>query len=510
MSAVSEHPSVVLQPPAAGAVAPARGCAPDACDEMVCACGQRHTPTRADRPAKVAVGMTRLPTSLDDIPPNVRWDGPSTPSAWALDFSPESLQAVPLDLGDLPAETSRRASRRARRKLWELQQQHHCPVIGTCLGVAELRRIAARLSPPPREPVSDFEVHVSFVAAASAGRNPLSLATHKALERKFQGVVQRFERARDPEAVLGLWRECVARGKVAGGLWALMTHPLADARAQRLAFEEVHMLSHQVGAGNRADLKRLADTAAELATLRRDFDALYTRSRRQAEEREALIADLERRLGARESALAASQRRERALTEQLAAMRSRDPDAGAARIATLEAELATLGARLASAEQAGGEALGRATLAEQALAEKTAECAALERLLGADLADAPVTDPCAGCANADSCRAASDPDLAGRLILCVGGRLPQVQHLARLVADANGRFEHHDGGLEDRDRRLESQLAGADAVICATDYISHAAYYRTKRYCKRHAKPHVLVPRSGIAAFALALERVAG
>jgi hypothetical protein len=173
------------------------------------------------------------------------------------------------------------------------------------------------------------------------------------LERRFQGIIKRFERARDAPALLALWTDCVARGEIAGALWALMTHPQADARVQSLAFEEVHMLSHQVGAGNRADLKRLADTLAKLSALRRDFDALYARTHRQSEEREALIHDLERILAEREAA-----------------------------------------------------------------------------------------------------------------------------------------------------------LAGADAVICATDYISHAAYYRTKRYCKHHAKPHVLVPRSGLAAFAL--ERVAG
>ncbi len=93
-------------------------------------------------------------------------------------------------------------------------------------------------------------------------------------------------------------------------------------------------------------------------------------------------------------------------------------------------------------------------------------------------------------------------------MLCVGGPLTHVRALNRLVTHCNGRFDYHDGGLEDRDRRLEALLAGADAVICATDFASHSAYRRTKQFCKRHDKPHVLLARSGLSAFAL--ERVAG
>ena len=185
-----------------------------------------------------------------------------------------------------------------RRKLWEIPARYRCPVIGTCLSVAELRRIGDRHADRSEEPASDYEIHVSFVAAADEG-NSLSLATHKAMDRKYQGTVKRFDRARDPESLLALWSECLARGEVAGAFWALMTHPKADERVQRLAYEEVHMLSHQVGAAQRADLRRLAETQEELETLRRDFDALHARARRQAAHRDALIRDLELRLSER-------------------------------------------------------------------------------------------------------------------------------------------------------------------------------------------------------------------
>lgn len=393
-----------------------------------------------------------------------------------------------------------------RRKLWEIPARYRCPVIGTCLSVAELRRLGDRHAERSEEPASDYEVHVAFVAAADE-RNSLSLAAHKAMDRKYQGAIKRFERARDPESLLALWSDCLVRGEVAGGFWALMTHPKADERAQRLAYEEVHMLSHQVGASQRADLRRLAETQEELESLRRDFDALHARARRQVEHRDALIRDLELRLCEREAVLTQAVARSQRLETLVSDLESRAPGE---RIRGLESRLAELESALegARAERdhwrlAHGELEGRLVAAQSAQREREAECAALERLLLQGLAEKG-GDACEGCSGG----ACLGRDLAGRMILCVGGRLAQVQQFARVVRECNGRFDHHDGGLEDRDRRLESVLAGADLVVCATDFVSHGAYHRTKRFCKRHARPHVLLQRSGLGAFVQALEQV--
>ena len=78
-----------------------------------------------------------------------------------------------------------------------------------------------------------------------------------------------------------------------------------------------------------------------------------------------------------------------------------------------------------------------------------------------------------------------------------------------MVTGCNGRFDHHDGGLEDSQHRLEAMLASADIVVCATDYVSHGTYYRTKRFCKRTEKPHALLGNSGLSSFALAIENLA-
>lgn len=101
------------------------------------------------------------------------------------------------------------------------------------------------------------------------------------------------------------------------------------------------------------------------------------------------------------------------------------------------------------------------------------------------------------------------PDLAGRNVLCVGGRTRLADRYRTLVERHNGRFEHHDGGQEDNPKRLQSRLATADAVICLADCVSHNAYYAVKRYCKAYGKACVLLGNSGLASFVEGIRAVA-
>ena len=398
-----------------------------------------------------------------------------------------------------PAVGGAPAGKKTRRKLWELPHKLHCPVIGTCLDAGELRRIARNAGITQDHRATDYEIHVSFVAAAD-DRNALSLAAHKAMEKKFAAQVRRFGRARDSAQLASLWDEAVARGEVAAALWATLTHPKCDTALRMRTFEEVHMLSHQVGAGQGADLRRLAEAEDELVALQRDFDGLLRRSRLQLEERERRLRLAEQQLAECEDQrrrLAASGH---ALQHELAELRAHQ---ASGHLERLERDLARQGRLIAEnrreADQwrrVAADAVARAAGLGERLQEASAEIQALERLLAAALS------PCREC---DSAECESSPDLGGRRILCVGGRNRLVEQYRELVARCNGRFEHYDGGLEDNRQRLDALLSAADAVVCATDCVSHDAYYRLKRFCKRHAKPHVFINRSGISSFARAL-----
>ncbi len=390
-----------------------------------------------------------------------------------------------------------------RLKLWDIAHKYHCPIIGTCLTVEDLRRILEQTTQCRDSRVSDFEIHVNCVAAAT-DKNPLSIAIHKSLERRYAACVRRYAKARDPEALIAQWSESLATGEVPAGLWALMTHPRADERVLDLAYQDVHMLSHQIGATQHADLGRMSEMRLELERVRRQLDTHVRRSRQQGESREARIRELEQLLASRDAEcgeLRATELGLRARLAEGATVRLECEVANlSARVQHLVAESSELRRLNSELETARAAAEQLAQSAEQARDEAVAEREATERLI-----EHLTSRHCDQC-DATDCERRQD--LAGRLVLCIGGRKQLVDQYRAVVAGCNGRFDHHDGGLEDSHQRLEAMLAAADLVVCATDCVSHAAYQRTKLFCKRHDKPHALLRSSGVSSFALAIEHL--
>ncbi len=107
---------------------------------------------------------------------------------------------------------------------------------------------------------------------ARASRSPAKHAApakliHKALDERHRLAVKKFERAKTEDEVRALWAEARAQGDIPGAYWALLTHPAATHALIREAFGDVHMLSHLVGAANRADIRRLSQLEADKAEL---------------------------------------------------------------------------------------------------------------------------------------------------------------------------------------------------------------------------------------------------
>ena len=98
-------------------------------------------------------------------------------------------------------------------------------------------------------------------------------------------------------------------------------------------------------------------------------------------------------------------------------------------------------------------------------------------------------------------------DLSGRCLLYVGGHQHTVHRLRALVENWNGRFLHHDGGLERSINELASAVTKADAVVFPTDCISHSAANKVKQLCHQNMTPFVPLRTSGVASFVSGLRQ---
>lgn len=387
-----------------------------------------------------------------------------------------------------------------RKNIWE-HVDFQCPIVGTCLTTAELRRIAVRVGLEIAEGTTEFEMHSLFVVLCKRPERP-ARAVQKHLDRKYRRVLRRFLHT-PGEGIWELWREYADRGDIAGPFWAVMSHPDVSSDCLRRVYGEVHMLSHVQGAANRADLKRLNELEA------RNVELTETLAERKGVLRKSVAvwkernAALERDL-ARERARRESVERDRLSLREL--LEGRALELLTREREDLRRQAENLALRLEAAEErivAQAALLERGSRelskARENLSGREREVAALEASLTMALEGSPA------CGHPESC---SCPRLRGKRVLYVGGRSGLRCHY-RLLAERLGcELLHHDGGLEQSPHRLQQQLAGADAVICPVDCVSHEACAAVKKMCKHCLKPVLFARSSGLSSLAASLSEL--
>ena len=389
-----------------------------------------------------------------------------------------------------------------KRRLWE-QGDLHCSIIGTCLSLDELKRLARQLDVELTPGLSEYMIHGAFVGM-SRQNGPHAKAIEKLLNRKYSGVIRRFARARDDDALRALWREALDQGNIPGPYWALLSNPHASQALRARAFGEVHMLSHLVGASNRADIKRLRQLEGECAALRESHAHMRARNRRR-------IRALERDNKAKKKKIWSMAKE---LETQRQNAKTLAPDTLRAENDALRQALATQAGHISALELTNAELERQAVNHErraqrlrQEVDSKDAEVRFLETQLSRLSRRAECVVGACGCdkVGTDQC---PGPALCGKRILYVGGRTNLVHHYRDMVERLGGEFRHHDGGVEESSKRLPNLVSGVDTVVCPLDCVSHDACSKVKTLCRSGLKELKLLPSSGLSSLAQCLEEL--
>ncbi len=386
-----------------------------------------------------------------------------------------------------PSQAELDRSRR-RPRLADLDAHLHCSIIGTCLSTHELRKLVPKYAPLDGQRASDLDIHHTAVELAIQG-GAGGKALQKALDTRYAGALRRFSSARDADAVLALWNEARASGDIPPAYWALMSHPETTMEVRQAAFGDLHMLSHLVGAANRADLRRLVVLEEENAALQAKIERQQARLHEMSRERDAARAALDEHT-----------------TRAVAQREVRDESALHAQIATLREALAARDARLALETSRREAAEQRATADEHALRTVRMQLDEARTLIDALRAEAYAMESAIhadGDADAEGSTARALPReaLKGRRIVYVGGRPGSNHALRRWVSAAGGELTVHDGGIEDRKGLLAAALAGADMAVFPVDCIDHDSMNMLKRVCERHQVSYHPLRTASLASF---------
>ncbi len=373
-----------------------------------------------------------------------------------------------------------------RRRLWDLPAQAHCPVVGVCLSLAALRRVADKAL-GGEVLAGDYELHSGAVQECGH-RGTLSEALQRELDRRHALALKRTAALKDGDALQRWWHDAVQGDDLAGALWATLTHPRCGDALEEQVLHDVHMRQHQLGEGQGEQRRRLAALQAQNEALAAELARQQERHGRAAAEQSHKIEQLQSALLSARAELIGRDTVIASLWEQLRAIEAAMPELRPR--SELAAELRAQTERARELERA----LSRAQLALDAERRR------------AQAAQAAVAQQAAPPAAPLPARPA---DLGEQAVLCVGGRPASVPVYRRIVEHHGGRFLHHDGGEHDHAALLDGTLASADLVICQTGCISHDAYWRVKEHCKRTGKRCVFVENPSRSGLRRALQRLA-
>jgi hypothetical protein len=377
-----------------------------------------------------------------------------------------------------------------RRKLWELADRAFCPVVGVCLPIPVLRRVVNKTF-RGHNVDSDYALHSGAVGQC-ASRTPLAEGMQRELEHRYALAIRQAASVKTTEA-LGRWWNEASQKDLAGPLWATLTHPRCSADLERQILGEVHMLQHQVGAAQRADLQRLQTLTDHNTALTHELTNAQQRINQLASEGATRLKTLQDQVLHLRTEVITRDTRLASLQQQLS---------------SLEASVPDLVCRTKQAADLSQQAKQIQVL-ERALQQAQQDNERSSRVIEAQAAELKRLTPQANVALTDANTNTLKPvQLEDRAVLCVGGRTASVPQYRDIIESVGARFAHHDGGEEESLTKLDTTLAAADLVICQTGCISHNAYWRVKDHCKRTGKQCLFVENPGTASLKRALSEL--
>ncbi len=385
-----------------------------------------------------------------------------------------------------------------RTKLWELDHIYHCAVIGTCLTMTEVKKLLRSFRIDITNSNS-YEIHTTIVTLISYNDFP-SKKVQNYLDKKFKVALQKT-RKMDARELKEEWKRVFNNGDLIATFWAIMSHPNTNDEMKKNFYGDIHMLSHMSGASNRADLKRLkilesaqkefsSETQIQLVKhqkIQLENDRLQVELQLQSEKTNDLVNQVTALINANEQLTILNNVKQcEQLNLQVEKLNNK--------INFQDNEIDKYQNSTALLDKVVAELNRQASIYQKTITAYKSETEHLQNLL---------------CKNQeeDECQFKTQ-GLCGQCILYVGGKSNLIPHYRELVEGKAGAFIHHDGGLEKNTHDLSDSLNRADLVVFPSDCISHDAYWKIKRTCKKQQKPYKYLQSSGVHSLSSMLDKI--
>jgi hypothetical protein len=367
-----------------------------------------------------------------------------------------------------------------RTKLWEIEENYHCAIIGTCLSLKEVRSLLKGLE--DKDSYSDYEIH-TFAVAAAEDNNHWAKRIHKFLDQKFKSAILNIKTMNKSE-LMKQWKISMKNGNIIRMFWAMMTHPNTDLNMKRKIYGDIHMLSHLSGASNRADLRRLQSLEKEQENHLNDLQHWKLKTSQLQAENQKLATNIKHK------------------DDQLTAVEKINAELLNSTNEETHKQLELEIKKLKKQINHQNYEIEKYKQTNLKLIEKISQIEQKQEIVNLPISlSEQQNDNCSQCE-------IKDKGLCGLCVLYVGGKTNLTPHYREIIESKAGTFLYHDGGIEGNVQKLYKLLNRADMVICPVNCISHRAYWEIKKACKKQNKPCEFLNSSGVSSLANSLARV--
>lgn len=405
-----------------------------------------------------------------------------------------------------------------RKKIWQIESCYHCSVIGACLSRQDLRLLAKKKTYSLPRGSNDYELHRILTQTASV-KSPQSRALTRYLDNKFKENIRKYSHFTDEDSLLVQWKADLITKDIAGAYWAIMTNPAISPAISSDIYGDCHILGYDFFSSariNNNNLQKMSRKNEMLKSLYRKKQAEWLAERELMQKQlSEFSSDQKLSFHLQSNNHQLQQENERLKSQKSHQILKYDNTRLKNTVAKSEKQIIELRAQIETLKKEVKTVLTReenATLSlkekkesfrslEQQYAELQKENTYLEQSIYPQILDESQCDECPENLSGKC----PGPELCGKTILYVGGRINMIPRYRKLIESAGGTFLYHDGGKENSRRQLPKILSGADAVFCPVDCVSHDGCECVKKICKRYHKPFVMMRSAGLSSLAKGL-----
>lgn len=376
----------------------------------------------------------------------------------------------------------------SRKKIWELQHQTVCKVIGMAFDIDDLKKLARKFGISHRDSLMDheFALHSTAVQMCSTD-NKVARHLQKVIQAKFARYARRL--AALPESdLIGSVTDSEASADIPlwAIIWELATRGLENgASVETALFGFIHMLEHRL-------VREFWESSSRREAERAEKDQAAQEATRLKRQILDLQGELER------SGKLNDQLRMRLL--ELETPRISGPKPAHSQLTPAPAKPDNSD-RISRLQMCLDQAHAQKQALEDQCSLLRGEVGILARELSRRVQDEPVQAPdtnAMGC----PCR----EFLTQKHVTMVGGINSLECHYRDLVEAMGGTFQRHDGDCRGGECLIQDCVRKADLVVCPVEVNSHNAVKSVKKLCKTYGVPCCFPRTAGLSGFRVAIE----